>query len=490
MYIIEVASECAPVSKVGGLADVIGGLSAELSLRGNAVEIILPFYDCMRYDQIFNLTVSYNYLPVPWYDGVIPCVVWFGLVHGKRCFFIDPQSKDNFFRRNTFYGCDDDTMRFAFFSKAVLEFMLQTNRRPDCIHCHDWQTGLLPVLLFEIYKFHGMENQRVCYTIHNFKHQGQCGNEILAATGLNRPEYYFDYQQLRDNHDPFALNCLKAGIVYSNFVNTVSTHHAWESRYTDYGFGLVHTLNMHQQKIGGILNGIDYNTWNPEIDHFIPYQYTFASIENKYRNKEELRKRFWLYHDARPIISYVGRLDNQKGIDLICHTANYAVNNGAQFVLLGTGSDHSIYERFLSLKNQLNDNVHCHIELGFDEDLSHLIYAGSDMVIVPSAFEPCGLSQMIAMKYGTIPVVRSTGGLVNSVFDRDYSELPWYDRNGYTFTHMDNYGIESALKRAVGLYYDYPGHFRSLIENAMSYDFSWNIPGKHYENVFDFIRHK
>ena len=267
-------------------------------------------------------------------------------------------------------------------------------------------------------------------------------------------------------------------------------HHAWESRFTDYGFGLVHTLNMHQHKIGGILNGIDYNTWNPEIDRFIPFQYTTATLENKYKNKEALRKRFWLYHDARPIISYVGRLDNQKGIDLICHTAHYAVNNGAQFVLLGTCSDHSIYEKFLSLKNQLNDNIHCHIELGFDEDLSHLIYAGSDMVIVPSAFEPCGLSQMIAMKYGTIPVVRSTGGLVNSVFDRDYSDVPWYERNGYTFTHMDNCGIESALKRAVGLYYDYPGHFRSLMEIAMSYDFSWNIPGKHYENVFDFIKHK
>lgn len=490
MYIIEVSSECAPVSKVGGLADVVHGLSAELALRGNAVEIILPMYDCMRYDHIYNLTKSYNYLPVPWYDGAIPCVVWHGLVYGRRCYFIEPHSPDQFFGRNTFYGCDDDTMRFAFFSKAALEFMLQTNRRPDIIHCHDWQTGLVPVLLNEIYKFHGMAHQRVSYTIHSFKHQGKCGPEILAATGLNRPEYYFNYNQLRDNQDPWKLNFMKGGIVYSNFVNTVSDHHAWESRFTDFGFGMSETLNQHSVKTGGILNGIDYNTWNPEIDPYIPVRYTQSTLNDKYKNKEALRNHLWLYHDSRPIISYVGRLDDQKGLDLIYHSAFFAINNGAQFVLLGACSNDSIYRKFQHLKHQLNNNVHCHIEIGFNEELSHLIYAGSDMIIVPSQFEPCGLTQMIAMKYGTIPVARSTGGIVNSVFDKDYSNLPWYQRNGFTFTHSDTNGIESALRRAIGLYYDYPFQFRQLMENAVRFDFSWNIPGSNYENVFNYIRHK
>lgn len=490
MYIIEVASECAPVCKVGGLADVISGLSSELALRGNAVEIILPMYDCMRYDHIYNLTVSYNYLPVPWFDGIIPCVVWFGLVHGKRCFFIEPQSKEQYFKRGSIYGYTDDIYRFAFFSKAALEFMLQTNRHPDVIHCHDWQTGLLPVMLFEIYNYHGMANQRICYTIHNFKHQGKCGNDVLAATGLNRPEYYFNYDKLRDNKDPHALNCMKGGIVYSNFVNTVSSHHLWECRFGDYDFGLVHTLNLHYQKTGGILNGIDYNVWNPEIDSYIPVRFSISNLENKYKNKSALRDRLGLYHDARPIISYVGRLDDQKGIDLICNSIYYAVSNNAQFVLLGACSNNQIYEKFHKLKNNLKGNVHCHIEFGFNDELSHLIYAGSDMCIIPSHFEPCGLSQMIAMKYGAIPIARSTGGLTDSVFDKDYSDLPWDRRNGYTFNDPDNKGIESALSRSIGLYYYYPQTFRELMKNCMNYDFSWNIPGKHYENVFNLIRHK
>ena len=171
MYIVQVASECAPVAKVGGLADVVYGLSRELEIRGNEVEIILPKYDCLRYDTIWNLHVVFNDLWVPWYGGAIHCTVWFGFVYGRKCFFIEPHSNDNFFNRHTFYGHNDDIMRFAFFSKAALEFMLKSNKRPDIIHCHDWQTALVPVLLSEMYKHHGMPNQRTCFTIHNFKHR-------------------------------------------------------------------------------------------------------------------------------------------------------------------------------------------------------------------------------------------------------------------------------------------------------------------------------
>lgn len=490
MYIVEIASECAPVAKVGGLADVVYGLTRELSIRGNYVEIILPKYDVMRYEQIWGLTVIYNDLWVPWYGASIHCTVWFGYVHGHKCFFVDPHSGDNYFNRNRYYGSDDDIMRFAFFCKASLEFLLKTNRRPSVIHCHDWQTGLVPVLLFEMYKFHGMWDQRVCFTIHNFRHQGISGGEVLWATGLGRPEYFFDYEKIRDNFNPFALNLTKGAIVYSNFVTTVSPHHAWETRTKGYGFGLEPTLDKYQSKYGGILNGVEYDVWNPEIDRFIPAQYSCGSVQEKYRNKESLRDRLWLSKNFKPIISYVGRLDEQKGLNLIYHAVYFALSHGAQFVLLGVGSNSAINDWFGDLKKKLNDNPDCHIELGFDEELSHLIYAGSDMIIVPSIFEPCGLTQMIALKYGTVPIVSSVGGLVNTVFDRDYSEKPWPERNGYKFKDLDYGGIESAMIRAIGLYYDYPQLFRELMLNGMRYDFSWNCPGTHYLNIFEYIRHK
>src|SRR5260221_544038 len=182
VYVVMVAPECAPVAQAGGLGEVVFGLSRELELRGNAVDIILPKYDCMRYDQIDRLSVALLDLWVPWYSGFVHCTVWFGFVRGRRCYFIDPHSQDLFFQRGHLYGSVDDVARFAFFSKAALEFMLKTDRRPDVIHCHDWQTGLVPVLLYEIYQHTGMSNQRVCYTIHNFSHQGVTGEYVLWAS--------------------------------------------------------------------------------------------------------------------------------------------------------------------------------------------------------------------------------------------------------------------------------------------------------------------
>jgi starch synthase len=490
MIVVMVASECAPVAKVGGLADVVYGLSRELEIRGNEVEIILPKYDCLRYDQIWGLTLDYQDLWVPWYGAAIHCSVWFGFVHGRKCFFIDPHSQDDFFNRGTFYGCDDDAMRFAFFNKAALEYMLKTNKRPDVIHCHDWQTGLVPVLLFEIYKFHGMHNQRIVYTIHNFKHQGIAGENILWATGLQRPEYYFHYDRLQDSFYKGALNFMKGGIVYSNFVNTVSPHHAWEVRWTDQGSGLGHVLHTHHNKFGGILNGVDYDVWNPEIDPHIPYRYSIDNLDAKYGNKEALRDRLWLRKGLKPIIAYVGRLDSQKGVHLVRHGIFYALSHGSQFVLLGSAPDPAISHRFWQLKHQLNDNPDCHLELSFNEELAHLIYAGSDMIIVPSNFEPCGLTQMIGLKYGTVPIVRATGGLRDSVFDRDLSDRPPHERNGYVFHQPDYTGIESAMFRAIGLWHSHPGEFRELIYNGMRYDYSWNHPSQHYLSIYEHVRHK
>jgi starch synthase len=491
MYIVQIASECAPVIKAGGLGDVVYGLSRELDIRGHCVEIILPMYDCMRYDHIWGIHEAYRDLFVPWFGGAIHCSVYCGWVHGRVCFFIKPHSSDNFFDRGHYYGAIDDHMRFAFFSKAALEFLLKANKRPDIIHCHDWQTGLVPVMLSEMYRWHGMWNQRVCYTIHNFKHQGIAGADVLWATGLNNEPHYFHYDRLLDNFNPFALNFMKGGIVYSNYVNTVSPHHAWEARYGQFGYGLGHTLEIHNHKFGGILNGIDYEIWNPKIDRYLPYHYNAEDNEGKERNKKILRNRLLLSDEDKPIVAYIGRLDDQKGVHLVHHSMYYSLGRGAQFVLLGAATEPSINSWFWHEKQHLNDNPNCHIELGFNEELAHLIYAGADMIVVPSNYEPCGLTQIIGLKYGTVPIVRGVGGLLNTVFDYDYdTDHQPEERNGFVFFESDNYALESAMGRAFDLWYQSPEKFQELSVRGMKCDYSWKHPGEQYVGVYDYIRHQ
>lgn len=488
MFIMMVASECAPVAKVGGLGDVVFGLSRELELRGHAVEIVLPKYDCMRYDQIWGLHVTYPDLWVPWFNYAIHCTVWFGFVQGRKCFFIEPHSPENFFNRGGYYGFPDEHMRFAFFAKAALEFMYKTGKCPDIIHTHDWQTALLPVMLYELYAHLGMQRCRVCHTIHNFKHQGIAGENVLWNTGLGRPEYYFHKDRLGDDFNTTAINFLKGAIVYANYVTTVSPTHAWEVRHTEWGYGLGHALWVHREKFTGILNGLDYEMWNPEHDPHIPAPYHVDDLEGKYTNKAVLRKRLLLRDVYKPIVAFVGRLDPQKGVPLIRHAIFHALEKGAQFVLLGSSTEHGINADFWALKHHLNDHPDCHLEIGYDEELAHLIYAASDMLVVPSLFEPCGLTQMIGLRYGSVPVVRAVGGLVDTVFDHDHSDKPEALRNGYVFHEADYAGLESALDRAIGLWFDYPELFRELLQNGMHYDYSWSGPGQDYVNIYDYIR--
>ena len=489
MHVVMVASECAPVAKAGGLGDVIFGLSRELELRGHEVEIVLPKYAGMRHEDVWGLAIDYHDLWVPWHGDAVHCTVWFGYVHGRKCFFIEPHSDEGFFDRELMYGYHDDVDRFTFFSKAAMEYLYKVGKRPDVIHCHDWQTGLVPVLLYEQYG-HVMPHQRVCYTIHNFRHQGLTGPKELRSTQLGRPDYFLDRVRLGDDHQFQAVNLMKAGVVYSNFTTTVSPNHADEARYGDGADGLGPTLSTHQAKFGGVLNGVDYDTWNPEIDPFIPERYSAEWIDGKYAAKRRLRERLSMRDAFSPIVAYVGRLDSQKGVHLVHHALFYALEKGAQFVLLGDGLDKGINGHFRHLKHYLNDNPDCHLEIGYNEELSHLIYAGADMLVVPSMFEPCGLTPMIAMRYGTIPVVRGVGGMVDTVFDRDFSDRPDWQRNGYVFHQTDNAAVESALERAFGLWFDFPGEFRQLMLNAMRSDYSWARPGQDYVNIYDHIRHK
>jgi starch synthase len=485
-----VAPECAPAAKAGGLGDVVSGLSRELELRGNAVEIVLPKYASLQYTRIWDLQPSYHDLWVPWDGGAVRCTVWFGHADGRKCFFIEPHSAANFFGRERLYGYGDDPERFAFFSRAALEFMLRADKRPDIIHCHDWQTGLVPVLLYEQYR-QAMADQRVCYTIHNFRHQGTSDERVLWAAGLGRPDYFLDADRLGDDFRYRGLNPMKGGILYSNFVTTVSPSHADEALYDDGGSGLGRTLKDHQAKFSGVLNGVDYEAWNPETDPLLPARYSADSIAGKYEDKKALRNRFWMRDSSGPIVAYVGRLDEQKGMHLVHHALFYTLAHGGQFVLIGDSHYHDgITDHFQHLKGYLNDNPDCHLEIGYREDLAHLVYAGSDLLVVPSMFEPCGLAPLIGMRYGTVPVVRATGGMMDTVFDHDNSGRPPAERNGYVFHHTDNHAIESALSRALRLWSARPREFGKLVANCMRADYSWARPGREYLDIYEYIRHK
>jgi starch synthase len=488
VYVVMVAPECAPVAKAGGLGDVVFGLSRELEIRGHAVEIVLPKHACMRERDVWGLRVCYDDLRTPWYGGELRCTVWFGFVHGRKCFFIEPRPIERFFGRDRLYGHHDDVERFAAFSKAALEFLVKTEKRPDVIHCHDWQTGLIPVLLAEQFP-PASPDQKECFTIHNFAHQGVNGQEeVQWSTQLGRPEYFVDRSRLGDEHQYGAVNLMKGGIVYSDFVATVSPNHASEAMHGDGAFGLGDVLHVHRNKFGGILNGVDYDVWNPEVDSVIPARYSSETLEDKCENKQGLRERFWLRQSRSPIVAYVGRLDGQKGMHLVHHALFYALANDAQFVLLGDAvHENGISRHFGHLKHHLNDNPDCHLEIGYSEELAHLVYAGADLLVVPSMFEPCGLAPMVGLRYGTVPVVRSVGGMVDTVFDRDHSSREPEERNGYVFQHTDNRAVESALSRALSLWSQRPREFRSLMRNSMRADHSWSQPGQHYLNVYEHI---
>ena len=308
---------------------------------------------------------------------------------------------------------------------------------------------------------------------------------------MNRPEYFLHYDRLRDNHNPHAINLMKGGIVYSNFVTTVSPRHAWEAKDAGQAHGLEPTLHPHHYKFGGVLNGLDYEQFNPQTDPHIAAQYDADPIEKKYENKQALRTAFLAGGQSKAHLWLSSAAWIRRRVWNWCGTRFFtAWAHGAQFVLLGNSPEPGINDHFWGLKKYLNDNPDCHLEIAYNEELAHLIYAGADMIVVPSRFEPCGLTQLIALRYGTVPIVRAVGGLADTVFDKDFSNRPLHERNGYVFDNADNAGLESALHRAIACYYQFPEHFRHLMLNGMRSDYSWNHPAQHYLNIYDFIRDK
>lgn len=493
MHIVHIASELAPLAKVGGLADVLLGLSREQSWKGHDVDIIIPKYDCMDSDQIRDMNIEYldlmSFYQGEWFHNT----VWMGWVENLKVYFIDPHHPRHFFNRGCFYGCEDDTERYLYFCRTAIEFLFKKQLEPDIIHLHDWQTAAISVLYNEMYKPLGYQRPKTVFTIHNIEYQGKCSPNDLDRIGLNGPSL-LTAEKLQDTYNPNTINLLKGAIVYCDFVTTVSPNYAKEVKTPEGGRGLSEVITKYEHKFSGVLNGIDYSYWNPELDRYLPAHYSSREMpeSKKDRNtldkkafvKKMLRDRLMLSEDHKPIIGCITRLVPQKGIELIKHALKYTLEKGGQFVLLGSSPIPAINAEFHELKTRYADHPDVHLMLYHQEEIAHMIFASSDMFIVPSLFEPCGLTQMIALKYGSIPIVRKTGGLADTIFDIDYSEKPLKERNGYTFDFPNAIGIESALSRAIECWFHDPDKWRKLVINGMNIDFSWNLPSDVYLGIY------
>lgn len=487
MHIVHIAAEMAPVAKVGGLGDVVTGLGKSLQRKGHLVEVVLPKYDCMDYNKISNLKVL-NLDLLSYFDGhMFKNKVWLGTVEGLPIYFIEPHHPEKFFWRGQVYGENDDFRRFTYFCRAALEFILQAKKKPDIIHCHDWHTAAVAPMYWDLYAPQGLDSARVAFTCHNFEYQGTESAGTLACCGLN-PQQLHRVDRMQDNVVHSRINLLKGGIVFSNIVTTVSPTYALEVQTPEGGKGLQSTLMAHSHKFFGILNGIDTEAWNPASDSFIDYQYSAEDISGKAANKATLRARLGLstvgLDSERPIVGCITRLVPQKGVHLIRHAIYRTLDQGGQFILLGSSPIRDIQNEFQTIAQQFNHHPHVRLILKYDDSLSHSIYAAADVFVIPSIFEPCGLTQMIAMRYGAIPVARRTGGLNDSVFDVDDETIPLQRRNGYTFSGVNEESLNHALDRALSHFFQRRESWKDLVKKAMQMDFSWNSSADQYVELY------
>ncbi|MFV8044217.1 glycogen synthase GlgA [Streptococcus pluranimalium] len=472
MKLLFVAAEGAPFVKTGGLGDVIGALPKSLAKQGHEVAVILPYYDSIdakfgdQLEDCFHFSVA-----VGWrqrYAGVK-----YIERDGVHFFFID--NRDYFFRGSV-YGYWDDGERFAFFQLAALALMEKIDFIPDVLHVHDYHTGMIPYLLKE--KFHWInayKGIKTVFTIHNIEFQGQFGPEMLGDLFGVGAERYED-GTLRWND---CLNWMKAAVLYADRVTTVSPSYAEEIKTPAFGKGLDHLMRMESGKLSGIVNGIDTDLYNPETDGFIPYHFSKDDLIGKAKDKAALQEKLGLPVRADvPLFGIVSRLTDQKGFDLVVNELQHILQKDLQIVLLGTG--YSDYEQAFSwFASQYPDKLSANIT--FDLGLAQEIYAGSDVFLMPSAFEPCGLSQMMAMRYGTLPLVSQVGGLKDTV--EPYNEYTGQG-TGFGFAEFSGYWLTKTIEKALYLYYENQDAWRILQENAMSRDFSWDTASLAYNDLY------
>ena len=474
--ILFVASESVPFIKTGGLADVVGSLPKYFDKEKFDVRVMLPKYMCMKDEWKEKLQYhTHFYMDLNWrkqYVGVLEMEY-----DGIRFYFID---NEYYFNGYAPYGdMYADIEKFAFFSKAVLSALPLIDFRPDIIHCHDWQTGLVPIYLDNFrYGNEFYRGIKTVMTIHNLKFQGTWDpKRVRDITGL--PQYYFAPDKLEAYKD---ANYLKGGIVYADRVTTVSNSYAEEIKTPFYGEKLDGLMNARANCLSGIVNGIDYEDYNPLTDNKIERNYDVSNFrKEKIKNKIQLQKDLGLEQDPKAMmIGIVSRLTDQKGFDLIgCVLDELLTEMDIQLVVLGSGE--SQYENmFHHYQSKYPDKVSVHI--GFTEERSHHIYAASDVLLMPSMFEPCGLAQMIAMRYGTLPIVRETGGLRDTV--EPYNE---YENTGcgFSFANFNAQEMADIVRYAYRVEHEQKAAWKELIYRAMDRNFSWNASAHAYEKLYD-----
>jgi starch synthase len=479
MKIVQAASECLPFSKTGGLSDVVYSLSKEYVKLGHNVSIIIPYYQNVNYEKLPQLKEIYSFkVKMNWRNSDATVVHCF--YEGMDFYLIQ---NANYFARDTFYGYPDDGERFAFFQNAVIELIKHFAFSVDVLHCHDWQAGMLPCLLKEKYrKDNKLNDIKTVLTIHNPLFKGFMGRDSLYDLFGLDPKL-FDNGSVRLDGQ---VSTLKAGIKFADKISTVSPTHAYELTTVEGSKGLWYDMTLRQNDFVGILNGMDTDFFNPETDKMIKFNYNLKTYkEGKRKNKEYFCKEYNLDPDL-PLFIIISRLTSQKGLDLMDAMADFLSYTGGNIAVLGSG-EKPAEDYFNDLYKR--NSKHVMVYIGYNEALAHQMYAASDFLIMPSAFEPCGLSQMICQAYGSLPIVRRTGGLRDSVIPyNDYDDIQKVDANGFAFVNYNVNDANSCVKTALDVYVNEQNVFASLIENAMKVDHSWKTSALKYLDLYNSIK--
>ena len=475
MNILYVTSEAVPFCKTGGLADVAGSLPQALAANGDRVSVILPLYERVKDKWGEQLHFEkWTFVRLAWRS--VYCGLFSLERDGVTWYFVD---NETYFRRSELYGYYDDGERFGFFSRAVTELLKSLPQKPDVVHCNDWQSALVPIYIRdEAVRDDFYKGIRTVITVHNIEYQGRYGSRTVEDLfGLDHG--WFDGGTIEFGGD---VNLLKGAIVTADAVTAVSPTYAQELKYAYFAHGLESVMQMVEGKLHGVLNGIDMERYDPASDPNLTANYSLRRMAGKAKDKAALQRMMGLAERKdTPVVAMVSRLVSHKGLDLVCETLDYFMEKDMQLVVLGKGDGK--YESFFSWA-QAKYPGRVAVHLGYSESLAMQIYAGADLFLMPSKSEPCGLSQMIAMRYGAVPIVRETGGLKDTV----HAYEAWNGAgNGFSFTNYNAGDMCYVIGEAVDLYHQKPEAYKALRKRGMAEDFSWARSAKKYREIYDSI---